>query len=255
MGCAVGHATCASQHPSLKETWRHPSWPANGRQGFPPDTATWPAPSRLLRGSHARQSPPAAGTGFGEQRLLSPLPAGALHTPRLAGPGTLQRALPRHAAPPRHSRADGLTWMGRSSGRRARQLRLHRLSRHRCARARLPMPRCRRRARSRLCQAAGWGQGGIPVGCPFARSPGLGNSQHPRAAGAAESEPSGGGKRPGGTTAHPGITTWPSCREEHKDKIGAATWLQWIKSIRVKESGASRSATQDVQLVAACSPT
>lgn len=69
--------------------------------------------------------------------------------------------LPRHAAPslPAGRRADGLTWMGRSSGRAARQLRLHRLSRPCRAQTRLPRP------------PAGGGPGAEHAGLPLQPGP------------------------------------------------------------------------------------
>lgn len=107
----MGHTTCESQHPSLKETWG-PPWPANGRQGFPRDTAAWPALSRLPRGSHAQQPPPAAGAGFGEWRLPSVLPAGAPAHPaagrtRHAAAGAAEARSSPPAQPGRRADLDG----------------------------------------------------------------------------------------------------------------------------------------------------
>lgn len=198
----------------------------------------------------------------------APQPRGSLGTPRgWQDPARCARMLLRHAALsapslPAGRRADGLTWMGRSSGRAARQLRLHRLSRPCRAQTRLPPSRCRRGPRSPTCRATA--AAGAKAGSPSATRPhtALGRAL-PNAhelpglpPGTAESKPSSGGKRPRGarrTTAplaplhgqavQKGAGTGSEQQLDH-DGYGRAA-----KSTRVKESGTTSTGIQDIQPV------
>lgn len=100
-----------------------------------------PAPSRLLhspaQSQHRGRFPGAVAAGSAAEPRGSPGRSRGWQDPARRA-----RMLLRHAAP--SLPADGLTWMGRSSGRAARQLRLHRLSRP-CRAQTRPSPSCRRR--------------------------------------------------------------------------------------------------------------
>lgn len=162
MECTTGRVVCASHHPSLKATWDPPSGPPMGhRDACPiqPHRHEQPHPgSRGAAGSSHALQPPSCRQG----RLLvvaaASVPPGTPREPQhalpSAGPSTPRPgAAEARGSPPAGSRADRLTWMGHRSRRAARQLRLHRLSRPRRARACLPagqgpelaMPGCRLR--------------------------------------------------------------------------------------------------------------
>lgn len=148
MECTTGCAVCASHRPSLKATWDTPPRPAKGRQGrlLDPATLARTAPSRLPRGSWELPHSPAPLLPLGQapgsdgRQRPSPSPTGEpRHAPPSARPSTLRPgAAEARGSPPAGSRADRLTWMGHRSRQAARQLRLHRLSRPRRARACLP---------------------------------------------------------------------------------------------------------------------
>lgn len=268
MGRATGHATSASQHPSLKAAWgppqarqRETGMPARSSHAgtaspvrVPEGLPRSPAPSRRrgrFPGAAGASTPPRA-------------PREPQHTPRLAGPGTLRPgAAEARGSPPAGRRAD-LDGAQRRAGCQAAPAPPAQPAPPRTGTSPPTAPQA---GALKLATTGGWPQPGPrrdPRRPPAHTQPWAGRFPtptsrqdcHPALRKASPAVEGSVWEAPGTllpVRAPPhSQTAGKGAGTGSEQPLGCDGCRRGAKSIRVKESSATSAGTQDVQLVATC---